>query len=91
MQRFGINFKTRKPYHGVIEVTLEDGTIGGSQCNFEAGDEFDYRYGQELALRRALGDKFGKDIANAQRELDKLWARRIEMENALAKGYEKHT
>ena len=84
MQRFGFNYTTTTPYNGVVEVELENGIKGGAQCNFEAGDKFDYRFGQELALRRALTEHYGIEIAALERQVKIMWNDRIQMEGTLA-------
>ncbi len=85
-RRFGFNYKVIRRGEAVVEVHLNDGTIGRADCNFDSGDTFSFKTGKNIALRRALSQWYGNEIAQKQRELDVLWADRIEMEGRCAVG-----
>lgn len=83
--RFGFKYKTFSRGDGTVEVHLLNGSgiIGKAKCNDSAGDKFSFKTGKDLALRRALGQWYGNQIAETERLKEILWADRIEMEDTL--------
>ncbi len=83
-RRFGFEYKVIRRGQAVVEVHLDDGTIGRADCNFDSGDTFSFKTGKAIALRRALSQWYGNKIARKEREVEILWADRLEMEERCA-------